>query len=361
MASYAGWLGDGPELRVLRLLGLFDRPAEAAALDAVRAAPEIPGLTEGLGVDDEVAWRKALSRLREARLVLTSADDGTLDAHPLVREYFGERLREESAGGVAGGARAALRALPSRRTDELPDTLEGLMPLYAAVVHGCRAGRVQEAFDEVYFRRIRRGAEAFSWKKLGAFGAELTALAAFFDRPWDRPSDQLRRAGSGVDPERGRLRPARPGTAAGGRPADAGGVGSTQSPRRTGRKPALNAGNLSELTLTLGEVASAVAAGEESVELADRSEDAFQRMVNRTTLADALHQAGRWEASASSFREAEAMQAEMAAAVSAALLAPGLPILRSAAGPCGAGGRVGLGGGGGAAARGVRRGAGTGH
>jgi hypothetical protein len=33
------------------------------------------------------------------------------------------------------------------------------------------------------------------------------------------------------------------------------------------------------------------------VELADRSGDAFMRMVNRTTLADALHQAGRWQES----------------------------------------------------------------
>jgi tetratricopeptide (TPR) repeat protein len=55
-------------------------------------------------------------------------------------------------------------------------------------------------------------------------------------------------------------------------------------------------------------VASAVQAGEESVE---RSGDAFMRMVNRTTLGDALHQAGRWEESAASFRAAESMQAEM--------------------------------------------------
>ncbi len=44
---------------------------------------------------------------------------------------------------------------------------------------------------------------------------------------------------------------------------------------------------------------SAVTAGEESVELADRSRDAFQRMSKRTTLADTLHQAGRRRASAS--------------------------------------------------------------
>jgi tetratricopeptide (TPR) repeat protein len=76
------------------------------------------------------------------------------------------------------------------------------------------------------------------------------------------------------------------------------------------RAAAVLASNLSELTLTLGEVGRAVAFGEQSVALANHSGDAFQRMGNRTTLADALHQAGRWEESAEVFREAEALQVE---------------------------------------------------
>ncbi len=76
------------------------------------------------------------------------------------------------------------------------------------------------------------------------------------------------------------------------------------------KNAAISAGNLSELSLTLGDVSDAVASAEESVELADRSGDDFQRMGMRTALADALHQAGRLEESAASFREAEAMQRE---------------------------------------------------
>ncbi len=54
-----------------------------------------------------------------------------------------------------------------------------------------------------------------------------------------------------------------------------------------------------------------MASAEESVDLADRSGDALVRIRGRTTLADALHQAGQLELSSATFHEAEAIQAEM--------------------------------------------------
>ncbi|MCP4699108.1 MAG: hypothetical protein GY862_19985 [Gammaproteobacteria bacterium] len=68
------------------------------------------------------------------------------------------------------------------------------------------------------------------------------------------------------------------------------------------------AGNLSELWLTLGEVDRAVARGRDSVRFADRSGDDFQKESKRTTLADALHQAGELQEAETLFGEAEAMQ-----------------------------------------------------
>ena len=46
--SYQTWFGEGPELWVLRILGLFDRPADEKALEALLKPPSIPGLTESL-------------------------------------------------------------------------------------------------------------------------------------------------------------------------------------------------------------------------------------------------------------------------------------------------------------------------
>jgi tetratricopeptide (TPR) repeat protein len=305
MRSYEAWLGDGPERQVLRVVGLFDRPAEAAAVAALRSEP-ITGLTEGLGPGEEKRWRQAVARLVRARLVVEQA--GGLDAHPLVREHFGERLREEAPEAWQAG-HARLYEHYRAAAPELPETLDAMMPLYTAVVHGCRAGRVQEAFDEVYWRRIQRGSESFSSHKLGAFGAELTALAGFFDRPWSKPSVQLRAA----DPA-WVLNQAGFVLRALGRLPEA--VEPTEAALELGKRQkdwgnaARDASNLSELQLTLGEVEAAVRTAAESVELAERSEDAFGRMVVRTTHADALHQAGRWEESAAAFVEAEGMQAE---------------------------------------------------
>jgi tetratricopeptide (TPR) repeat protein len=70
------------------------------------------------------------------------------------------------------------------------------------------------------------------------------------------------------------------------------------------------ASNLSELLQARGELREALAQAWNSVELADKSGDAEERMDNRTTLAAALHAMGyRGEATAQ-FEQAERMQKE---------------------------------------------------
>lgn len=309
IAAYAHWLGEGPELAILRLLGFFDRPAEVGALKTLRAAPPIPGLTESLVDLSDEDWRLAVANLREHSLLAADSEEAeTLDAHPLVRAYFAEELESQLPDAWQEGNRWLYEHLCQEAPD-LPDTLEAMQPLYAAMVHGCRTGRQQEALEEVYLRRILRGNEHFSWRKLGAFGSELTALSGFFDHPWSHPSTCL----IAVD-QAFVLNAAAFHLRALGRLAEA--LEPMQVSLEAGiaqedwEEAARRANNLSELTLTLGDMPRAVAFGEQSVELADRSDDAFLRIARRATWADALHQAGRWEESAAAFREAEAMQTE---------------------------------------------------
>jgi tetratricopeptide (TPR) repeat protein len=177
------------------------------------------------------------------------------------------------------------------------------------VAHGCQAGLQEEARAKVYRDRILRRDENYSVHKLGAFSADLGAVACFFDTLWSRVSPALTEADQAwlLNEAAFRLR-------AVGRLSEA------LEPMRAGlrnimkqgdwKSAAAIASNLSELELTLGEVAGAAGDAEQSVTYADRSGDVFLRGVIRGTHADALHQAGRRAEAEARFREAEQMQAE---------------------------------------------------
>jgi hypothetical protein len=134
MESYQTWFGEGPELSALRMLGLFDRPADEKALGALLKPPAIPGLTETLTNLSPGEWRTILARLRRARLL--SGEDphsrGHLDTHPLVREYFGEQLRSQRTEAwkeCNSRLYSHYRAIAPR----LPDTFRNMEPLFLAV------------------------------------------------------------------------------------------------------------------------------------------------------------------------------------------------------------------------------------
>jgi serine/threonine protein kinase len=97
MESYQTWLGEGPELAVLRMLGLFDRPADEQTFGVLLKSPAIPGLTESLTDLRPTEWQTILAKLRRARMLAGEDphNPGQLDTHPLVREYFGEQLRSQ--------------------------------------------------------------------------------------------------------------------------------------------------------------------------------------------------------------------------------------------------------------------------
>lgn len=301
-------------LALLRLLGLFDRPATAETLAALWEGEAIAGLTEPLVGISETQRNLALQRLEDARLFTVSRALGSgelvaLDAHPLLREYFGKRLRDAQPEAWRAAHRRLYEHLCATTPDKPDPTLEDLQPLYQAVAHGCHAGLQQEARKKVYRDRIVRGKEFYSTRKLGAFGSDLGAVACFFETPWSRVSPMLTETDQSW-----LLNEAAFTLRALGRLTEA------LEPMRVGLEmrikqetwtgAAIIAGNLSELELTLGEIAQAVEDAEQSVTYAERSGDAFQRRGKRTTLADALHQAGRWDEAEARFREAEQIQAE---------------------------------------------------
>jgi hypothetical protein len=300
-------------MALLRLLGLFDRPASAGTLAALWEGKAIAGLTKPLIGISEAQRNVALQRLKDSKLLTVVREHGSgalvaLDAHPLLREYFGQRLRDAQPKAWRAAHRRLYEHLCATTKDKPDATLEDLQPLYQAVAHGCHAGMQQDACDKVYKDRIGRG-KAYAVKKLGAFGSELGAVACFFETPWSSVSPALRegdqawllnqaafrlralaRLTEAVEPMRATMK--------------------INASKSEWGNAAVCARNLSELELTLGELAGAVGDAEQSVTYADRSGDPFLRMGMLATHADALHQAARRDEAKTRFREAEQMQAE---------------------------------------------------
>jgi tetratricopeptide (TPR) repeat protein len=287
--AYDRMFAGKPEADILRALGYFDRPAEPAALKLVLPAME------------DRKYRRALRRLRDARLILTTDPAQPLDCHPLVREHF-------AAAATADG-HARLYEYYKEQAPPLPDTLEETAPLFYAVYHGCRAGRYQETFDDIYRDRIVRGGKFHLTRELGAYGTNLSLLANFFEVTWTQPVATLLPADRAwlINCAGYALR-------AIGRLADA------VEPMRAGAEAdvrledwtyaAIAYANLSELLLTLGNISEAVAAARQSIDFANRSDDTYQKVGKRTTLADALHQAGDLAEAQRLFAEAEHLLAQ---------------------------------------------------
>ena len=190
MESYQTWFGEGPELSVLRMLGLFDRPADEKALGALLKPPAIPGSYRVINrfepnrvANDSCQAKKSKTpRWRKIRTIL-----GNLDTHPLVREYFGEQLRSQRTDAWKECNR---RLYNYYRTlaPQLPDSFREMEPLFLAVICGCNAGLFREALHEVYIPRIQRGNASFAANVLGARGALLSVLVHFFEHGrWGSP------------------------------------------------------------------------------------------------------------------------------------------------------------------------------
>ncbi|MEK6261867.1 MAG: DUF4062 domain-containing protein [Planctomycetota bacterium] len=325
MDAYVWWFeseGDKGKraLALLRLLGLFDRPATADCLASLLKAPAIPDLTEPLVGMTEAQRNIAFTRLESAKLLTVNRDAAplhlfsftfptSLDAHPLLREYFARLLRTQHPEAWREGHGRLYEHLCATTKEGNQPTLEALQPLFQAVVHGCHARLQQEACDKVYFARIERGNEHFASNKLGAWGSELGALACFFESLWSDVSLSLTAVDQAWVLGQSAFR-----LQALGRLTEA------LEPMRVTvelfkkqghwKQAAQGACNLSELELTLGEVTGAVRDAELSVTYADRGGDAFDSMDHRTVHANALNHAGRLADAEVRFRKAEAMQVE---------------------------------------------------
>lgn len=328
LAAFQQWFASGGQfgarrLAILRMLGLFDRPAEAHCVIALRRLPAIAGLTSALfmqgvnGADSiqpitEEDFNETVSFLVESGLLTSTPGRSvagkyarSLDCHPLIREYFAR----EASRVYPEGWQAAHERLYMELKDTTPEiaepTLEELHPLYNALHHACAAKLFLEA-RALYFQRMLRSAdEHYSWFRLGAFGSDLQFLSAFFESKWDRPCEEV---------------PARMQNWLWGEVGyclrSLGRVREACLPFEKGASSQAEAGNwldaatvfrnLAEAELVLGSVEDALNSAIESVETAKRSGTPIPYAESLAMLAHVQHQRGMRMEAAKTFDEAAA-------------------------------------------------------
>jgi tetratricopeptide (TPR) repeat protein len=316
----AEWLASAPLHRaILSAAGLFDRPASADCLEALHKEPIIPGL-EAWQTADKAASADAIFELREAGLLAPedTKSPGALDAHPLVREWFGDKLRQDNeADWNAAHGRLYEHLRDTTREGDNPDLI-ALEPLFQAIPHGCKAGRHEETLQDIYMDRICRREHGrdrnfinyyYAQNKLGAIGPSLAALAWFFDTPFDVPNTSLAPADriwvlgnaatylSGL----GRLDE----SCAAQRSAIDMAIA-----HEDWRNAADGGSNLALAELAKGEVAAAKHSAAQAAERADGSGDASLMVVTRTIHAGVLAAAGESGMALTLFKEAEERQAK---------------------------------------------------
>jgi predicted ATPase len=191
------------DIELLRVLGLFDRPLRWEWLSELRCEPIIPGVTDELVRASEQEIWEAVSRLRQWGLMIYSGLNPEfaldLDAHPLIREYFGSRLHKENEAGWKKANERLFEYL-KKNSKLQPDTLDEMMPLLVGLVHGCKAGRYRDALHEIYLPRIMRNDQFYAANKLGATGALLSVMTHFFEAgDWRLPVTSKRVGTQGLD------------------------------------------------------------------------------------------------------------------------------------------------------------------
>ena len=309
MKSYEQWLKGKPELEILHLLGLFDRPADPEALQELRTQPSITGVTTSVCALTDEQWKYAVKHLRDLRLIDKPQPESinTLDCHPLIREHFGSSLKMQHAHEWEKAHERLFHHYVARAERAPPATLQEMEPVFRAIVHGCQSTKIEEALD-LYVLMIQRDNETnYCCKVLGAIGADLAILSAFFEAPWTMPSERLDPKLHGVLVQwagyrlkaLGRIREARECVAVSQRAFASCGDSANAT---------FMAHDLCHLLLLLGDVPQAVEYAKWGVANVRPSNTGVTLDDLHSMLGHALHQSGDYEKAETAFRQAEDAQ-----------------------------------------------------
>lgn len=297
--------GLDEEVRLLRFLGLFDRPVSEEAIAQLHPFQNLYKTLDSL-------WMLKLIYREKRHPILRKNKEDMVDCHPLIREHYSEVFANNEPE-IWQKSHATLyeyyKGLPERLYGKfLPDTLEEMEPLFLAVRHGCFAGKHQEVLEDVYRPRIQRdNLINYCMAHLGAVSADLMVISSFFMQTWNKSIDTL-----SVDWKASVV------SWAGSRLMALGYLDKAIEPFIISNNIAINENNwyyaslisvnLRELFLTMGEIENAIEYGRISIDFADRSKNSRVHEALWAAHADTLFQSGNTKEVENILFEVEIMQ-----------------------------------------------------
>jgi tetratricopeptide (TPR) repeat protein len=217
------------------------------------------------------------------------------------------------------------RPVSSATPGESSDTIEHLAELYELVKEECQAGRHRKAFAEVYWPRICKSGEQFSWRHSGKLDWDLEALAGFFEVRWHTPVASLRQHEKAlvlhttgcVLRAMGCLKEAAEASESGLKNSLRGIERAEAAPDRLGeletslQGAVMGAFSLSTLYLITGDLGGAREYGKQGIKHAERSQKPVLKALARTIYSNILHQQGEGSDPSESIRLTEKMYEEL--------------------------------------------------
>jgi len=123
------------EIILLRMMSLFHRAMSQAERAHLLGHA---GFVQAVAGKSDEEWEDCHDRLESLGLLISRGETTRKhwDCHPLVREHFRDKFRQEEPAHWCQAHRVLFDYFAARPTHELPKTREELIPLYRAVHHG---------------------------------------------------------------------------------------------------------------------------------------------------------------------------------------------------------------------------------
>jgi tetratricopeptide (TPR) repeat protein len=169
------------EQAFLMLFSVFREPIGEDALAIVfRSRMEGADLNAPPASLDDASFNEVLQHLLAYRIVRYESDADHYTLHPLIRDYYLQRLAQHDSSQIEAIHRtiAHYYILVSGAPPNNP-TLANLAPFIEAVYHSCRGRRYRSALI-VYWKYISQGERFALTSKLGAYDVALDLLLEFF-------------------------------------------------------------------------------------------------------------------------------------------------------------------------------------